>query len=85
MSAKRVITKCSLDSNSLEVTNISNSIDHERSSDILTYKDMSYLTRVLCRCSHKWEELGIALQLLEHELAECRKASNNALSLHSLI
>ena len=65
-------------------------IGHKRSfphmtTDILTDKDIPYLTEVLCKSSHKWEELGIALHLPEHELAECRKASNNALSLHRVL
>ena len=65
-------------------------IGHKRSfpdmtTDILTDKDVPYLTEALCKSSHKWEELGIALHLPEHELAECRKASNNALSLHRVL
>ena len=65
-------------------------IGHKRSfpdmtTDILTDNDVPYLTEVLCKSSHKWEELGIALHLPEHELAECRKASNNALSLHRVL
>ena len=54
------------------------------SSDILTYKDIPWLTEVFCECSLKWEELGIALKLPEHEL-ECRKASSNALMLHRVL
>ena len=46
------------------------------STVILSFEDIPYLTEVLCKCSHKWEELGIALQLPEHELAECRELSN---------
>ena len=57
----------------------------DMSTDILTFKDIPFLTEVLCKCSHKWEELGVALQLQEHELAECRKASSNALSLHKVL
>ena len=65
-------------------------IGHKRSfpdmtTDILTDNDVPYLTEVICKSSHKWEELGIALHLPEHELAECRKASNNALSLHRVL
>ena len=82
MSASRVIAS-SLDGNF--VTSTASSIDHERSSDILTYKDIPCLTEVLCKCSHKWEELGVALQLQEHELAECRKASSSVLSLHGIL
>ena len=82
MSASRVIAS-SLDGNFM--TSTASSIDHERSSDILTYKDIPCLTKVLCECSHKWEELGVALELPKHELAECRKASSNALSLHGVL
>ena len=82
MSASRVIAS-SLDGNLM--TSTASSIDHERCSDILTYKDISCLTEVLCKCSHKWEKLGVALQLPEHELAECRKASNNALRLRRVL
>ena len=55
------------------------------STDILTYKDIPWLTEVSCECSHKCKELGIALQLPEHELAECRKASSNTLRLHRVL
>ena len=54
-------------------------------TDTLTYNDIPLLTMILCRCSHKWEVLGIALYLPEHELAECRKASSNASSLHRVL
>ena len=82
MSASIVIAS-SLDGNFM--TSTASSIYHERSSDILNYKDIPCLTEVLCKCSHKWEELGVALELPKHELAECRKASSNALSLHGVL
>ena len=64
----------------------STGIDHEQfSCIILTHEDIPYLTEILCKCSQKWEELGVALHLPEHELAECRKASSNALSLHAVL
>ena len=59
--------------------------DHEQFSDIITNKDIPYLSEILCKCSHKWEELGISLKLHEHELAECRKAHSYALSLHRVL
>ena len=65
-------------------------IGHKRpfpdiTTDILNYKDIPWLAKFLCNCSHKWEELGIALKLQKHELEECKKASSNALSLHGVL
>ena len=54
------------------------------STVILSFEDIPYLTEVLCKCSYKWKELGIALQLQEHELAECREHSN-AMSLNRVL
>ena len=65
----------------IETASTYTGIDHKRSLDILTFKDIPYLIETLYKCSKKWEELGIALQLSGRELAECRMASSNALSL----
>ena len=61
------------------------SVMDNRPNDIFNYKDIPWLTEVMCNCSHKWEELGIALHLHDYELAECRKAPSNALSLHKVL
>ena len=47
--------------------------------------DISLLTGFLAECSHKWEELGIALGLLPHQIEECRKGSSNQIRLHKII
>ena len=47
--------------------------------------DISLLTGVLAECSHKWEELGIALGLLPHQIEECRKGFSNQIRLYKII
>ena len=84
---KNSITGSGMDNSPIEAYTC---IGHKRpfpdiTTDILNYKDIPWLTEFLCNCSHKWEELGIALQLQKHELAECKKASSNALSLHGVL
>ena len=84
---KASFTESVMDNSPIEIYT---GIGHKRSfpymtTDILTDKDIPYLTEVLCKSSHKWKELGIALHLPEHELEECRKASNNALRLHRVL
>ena len=52
---------------------------------ILTKTHAPILTEFLISCSHKWEELGIALHLPEYIIEECRNASNNKLKLYKII
>ena len=47
--------------------------------------DVSLLTEFLAECSHRWEELGIALGLLPHQIEECRKGSSNQIRLYKII
>ena len=47
--------------------------------------DISLLTGFLAECSHRWEELGIALGLLPHQIEECRKGSSNQIRLYKII
>ena len=47
--------------------------------------DISLLTAFLAECSHRWEELGIALGLLPHQIEECRNGSSNQIRLYKII
>ena len=51
----------------------------------LCEQDVSLLTAFLAECSHRWEELGIALGLLPHQIEECRKGSSNKIRLYKII
>ena len=51
----------------------------------LCEQDVSLLTAFLAECSHRWEELGIALGLLPHQIEECQKGSSNKIRLHKII
>ena len=51
----------------------------------LCEQDVSFLTGFLAECSHRWEELGIALGLLPHQIEECRKGSSNQIRLYKII
>ena len=51
----------------------------------LCEQDVSLLTAFLAECSHRWEELGIALGLLPHQIEECRKGSSNQIRLYKII
>ena len=52
---------------------------------VLAEGDVAMLTELLVEVSNRWEEIAISLGLLENEVAECRKTSNNKLSLSSSI
>ena len=51
----------------------------------LCEQDVSLLTAFLAECSHRWEELGIALRLLPYQIEECRKGSSNQIRLYKII
>ena len=52
---------------------------------VLAEGDVALLTELLVEVSNRWEEIAISLELPGHEIAECRKAINNKLSLSSSI
>ena len=43
------------------------------------------LLQILADCSHKWEEIGIALDLPPNAIAECRKATSNEIRLYNVL
>ena len=51
----------------------------------LCEQDVSLLTEFLVECSHRWEELGIALRLLQHQIEECRKGFSNQIRLYKIV
>ena len=66
------------------------SVDVKRSrASISGYKlceqNVSLLTEFLAECSHRWEELGIVLGLLRHQIEECRKGTSNQIRLYKII
>ena len=69
-------------------SNVSVGVKRSRTS-ISDYKlcehDVSLLTAFLAECSHRWEELGIAIGLLPHQIEECRKGSSNQIRLYKII
>ena len=46
-------------------------------SKILNENDVCILIIVLIEASHKWEEIGLSLRLLNYDVEECRKGGNN--------
>ena len=51
----------------------------------LCEQDVSLLTKFLAECSHRWEELGITLDVLPHQIEECRKGTSNQIRLYKII
>ena len=51
---------------------------------VLTSGDVSLLTELLVEISYMWEEIAISLQLLKHDIAECKNDSNK-ISLNNTI
>ena len=41
--------------------------------------------QILANCSHKWEEIGIALELPRSIIAECRKGTSNEIRLYNVL
>ena len=54
-------------------------------SKILNENDVCILTNILVEASHKWEEIGISLRLLKHEVEECRKGGSNLIRLSNVL
>ena len=55
------------------------------SSFVLREVHIPNLVTLLADCTHKWEEIGIALGLPINTLEECRNGSSNAVRLHRVI
>ncbi len=53
-------------------------------SRILVDNDVVILAEVLSDCSHKWEEIGICLQLKQCEIKECGQATSFILKLSNI-
>ena len=52
---------------------------------ILQESDITKLTETIAPCSHKWEEIGIALRLPCNVVEECRSCSSNAIRLNKVL
>ena len=56
------------------------------SDDIIPqYNHVPILSELLVDCSHKWEEMGIALRLRRSAIEECRKGVSNQVRLHNIL
>ena len=77
---------CTASKSDLAEVNTIKSCESTREEEVvLAEGDVTLLTELLVEVSNRWEEIAISMGLLEHEIAECRKTSNNKLSLSSSI
>ena len=76
---------CRASKSDLAEVNTIKCCESTREEVVLAEGDVALLTELLVEVSNRWEEIAISLGLLEHEIAECRKAINNKLSLSSSI
>ena len=63
-------------------------VGHQVACDIgITLQDnhIPVLTEVLADCTHKWEEIGIALHLRGSIIEECRLGTSNSIRLHNIL
>ena len=54
-------------------------------SDDIIFQVIPIISEMLVDCSHKWEEIGIALRLRKSVIEECREGATNSIRLHNIL